>query len=283
MLKFEAYKIEYGKTISSDSIQTQLPFVEDAKSHVLILNDIHEVADSYSFLYNKSTLPRKDLVLLNGDLFHYVSNQEDITKKLLAPTTASFASKTPFVLVRGNHETRGSFARNFKPYFDYPHNKFYHSFLLGSTYWIILDAGEDKPDNHEVYGHTVDYDSYRLEQKAWLAQILTSKERKKAKHTIIVNHIPWFHSDDWHGTLHNRACFHELVQNNKVDAVISGHTHQHGFYPPDQDHNYHIIIGGAPKVGKRTFVEVSSDKKQLQINLKLETGELINKLIKGSK
>lgn len=280
VLKFEAYKIEYGTTIYSEIIQTQLPFIKDDESHVLILNDIHENPESYSLLYNSSSLPRKDLVLLNGDSFHYVTKVDDVINKLLKPITNSFASTTPFVLVRGNHETRGSFAREFKSYFDYPQNKFYQSFLLGSTYWIILDGGEDKPDSHPVYGQTVDYDAYRIEQKNWLADVLKSKERKKAKHTIIVNHIPWFHSDDWHGTLHNRACFHELVQKNKVDAVISGHTHRHGFYPPDQEHKYYVIIGGGPKVGERTIVEVSSHKNKLSIVLKNEKGEIINKLEK---
>jgi predicted phosphohydrolase len=149
---------------------------------------------------------------------------------------------------------------------------------LGSTFWIILDGGEDKPDDHDVYAHTVDYDSYRLEQKAWLSKVLQSKERKKAKRTVVVTHIPFFHSDDWHGTLHNRECFHELLQKNKVTAVISGHTHKFGFYPPDKDHNYHVVIGGGPKEGQRTFIEIESSQKQFNLALKKDNGEIIGRI-----
>lgn len=280
--RFEAYKIQYGEEIVSTIIKTKLPFKKtDDETNVIILNDIHENSTSYQALLNKKAIHDSDLVFLNGDLFNYVSKQEDLSSKLLAPTSLLFASETPFIMVRGNHETRGSFARQYKQYFDYPENKFYQAFSLGGVFWIVLDGGEDKPDNHEVYAGTVDYDNYRLEQKKWLTDILNSKECKKAKHKIVVNHIPWFHSDDWHGTLHTRACFHDLLQKHKVDALISGHTHTYGFYPPDQDHNYHVIIGGGPKEGNRTLIEVNTHKNNLSIILRHEKGNIINRYQKG--
>lgn len=184
-------------------------------------------------------------------------------------------------MIRGNHETRGSFAREYKRYFDYPENKFYQAFRIGPIYWIILDSGEDKPDDHEVYGGTVDYDNYRLEQKEWLAKVLQSKERREAKHTLVITHIPFQHSDDWHGTKHNHQCFHELINNNDVDAVISGHTHKYSFHPPDQNHNYYVIIGGGPKAGNRTYVDISAAAKNLKISLNLDDGTIINRMTKG--
>lgn len=280
ILKFEAYKITYGKELRSDSVSTLLTFNKE-DIHVLILNDIHEDTKSYRLLYEQSTLPRKDALFLNGDLFHYVTEEKDLVNKLFRPLGELAASQTPFVMIRGNHETRGAFARDYKQYFDYPDNKFYQAFTLGPIFWILLDGGEDKPDNHEVYADTVDYDNYRVEQNAWLSEILVSKQRKKAKHTIVLNHIPFFHSDDWHGTLHNRFCFHDLLQKHKVDALISGHTHKFGFYPADSDHNYPIIIGGGPKQGNRTLIEVSASADKLNISLKKETGELVNNFSKG--
>lgn len=277
--RFDPYKIEYAATIQTPTVTTKLPFeAMDGTAHVLILNDIHENTKSYDILYQKSSLPRKDLVFLNGDTFHHVVKQEDLTSKLLAPVSALFATQSPFVMVRGNHETRGAFSRDFKQYFDFPNQRYYHAFTLGGTFWIILDGGEDKPDSHEVYARTVDYDAYRLEQRAWLKEILKSKERKRAKRTVVVTHIPFFHSDDWHGTLHNRECFHDLLQEAKITAVISGHTHQPGFYPPDKDHNYYIVIGGSPKEGSRTFVDVTSSKDNFSLTLKLENGEVIGKI-----
>ncbi len=281
ILKFEAYKIEYGKTIHSKDYETALATQNQESISCLILNDIHENAQSYPLLYHQSKIPQKDLVFLNGDSFHYVNNRKDLVDKLLIPVGETFASQTAFIMVRGNHETRGSFARDFKKYFDFKEQKFYQAFKKGPIFWIMLDSGEDKPDSHEVYAGTIDYDHYRLEQKTWLEKILKSKERKAAKHTIVVTHIPFHHSDDWHGTIHNKECFHEVLQNNKVDAVISGHTHKHGFYPPDQEHNYYVIIGAGPKVGERTYIEVSANGKQLNVSLNKEDGTLIQSFSKS--
>lgn len=280
ILKFEAYKIEYGLTIQSEITSTDLPLLKNNTVNLLILNDIHENTATYNDLYTLSTLPQKDLIILNGDSVHYANSKNDIINKMCNPISKAFGSKIPFIVVRGNHETRGSYAREFKKHFDYPHNNYYQSFLLGSVFVIILDGGEDKPDNEEVYAGTTDYDNYRLEQKEWLTQELTAKKRKKAKHTIIINHIPWLHSDDWHGTKHNYHCFHEITNKYNVDAVISGHTHENGFYPPDEHHNYYVIIGGGPKVGQRTFIEVSAVDKYLSICLRKDDGFIINAFTK---
>ncbi|MCY4781346.1 metallophosphoesterase [Sphingobacterium sp. UT-1RO-CII-1] len=279
--QFDPYKIVYAEEIRSNEYQTDLPFNNHKDCQVLILNDIHEDVDSYSYLYNKSSLAKKDLVILNGDSFHHVVTESDLTDKLLTPISKLFAAEAPFVMVRGNHETRGKLSRDFKRYFDYPTGKFYYSFSLGSIFWIILDGGEDKPDSHEVYGGTVDYDMYRKEQREWLKLVMKSEEKKKAKHTVVINHIPFFHSDDWHGTLHNRECFHDVLQSNKVDVLISGHTHQYGFYEPDNYHNYYVIIGGGPKEGKRTLVDVKSAGAKLDITLMRDDGEVIGRVKKG--
>src|SRR5690606_40285682 len=110
--KFEPYKIEYAGTIQSEPFDITLPQPKQDSIHCLILNDIHEDKDSHAYLFDKSKLAKKDLVFLNGDSFHYVSNQADLTEKLLKPVGNKFASTTPFLMIRGNHETRGSFARD---------------------------------------------------------------------------------------------------------------------------------------------------------------------------
>lgn len=280
VLKFEAYDIQYGTTVQSDIIETTLPTENQEEIHCLILNDIHEHVASYSELIAKSQLPSTDLLFLNGDSFHYVTTEADLTEKLLQPLGQVLGGQVPFVMIRGNHETRGSFARQYKQYFDYPEGKFYHSFKLGPVYWIVLDSGEDKPDTHEVYADTVDYDNYRLEQRAWLKSKLQSPERETAAHTIVVTHIPFHHSDDWHGTAHNYECFHDVLQEHQVDAVISGHTHRYAFHKPNAQHNYYVIIGGAPKVGDRTYVDISATPDKLQVKLQHEDGHQIGELIK---
>jgi len=269
--KFDPYKIVYGQEIETPIFEAKLAKNNQEQIRCLVYNDVHEEKSSYRDLIPHQDISPYDFFVLNGDSFHYVTNQQDITEKLLKPIEF-FATSKPFIMNRGNHETRGSFARNFKRYFGYPDNKYYQAFKRGPIFWIMLDSGEDKPDNHEVYAGTVDYDNYRKEQAKWLEKVLQSKERKSAQHTVVISHIPIFHSDDWHGTLDNRACFHPLFQKYKIDAMISGHTHQYGYYPADKDHNYPVFIGGGPKVGKRTIIDVAGNNKSLNIRMTRDDG-----------
>ena len=264
--KFDPYKIVYAQEIETPIFKAKLAKNNQEQIRCLVYNDVHEEKSSYRDLVPNHDISIYDFFVLNGDSFHYVTNQEDITEKLLKPIEF-FATEKPFIMNRGNHETRGSFARNFKRYFAYPNNKYYQAFKRGPIFWIMLDSGEDKPDSHEVYAGTVDYDNYRKEQAKWLETVLQSKERKSAQHTVVISHIPIFHSDEWHGTLHNRECFHPLFQKYKIDAMVSGHTHQYGYYPADKDHNYPVFIGGGPKAGKRTVIDISGSAKSLAIRL----------------
>ena len=269
--KFDPYKIIYGQEIETPIFEAKLAHNNQDQIRCLVYNDVHEEKSSYSDLVPNQNIAVYDFFVLNGDSFHYVTNQEDITEKLLKPISF-FATDKPFIMNRGNHETRGSFARNFKGYFGYPRNKYYQAFKRGPVFWIMLDSGEDKPDSHEVYAGTVDYDSYRREQAKWLETVLQSEERKSAQYTVVISHIPIFHSDDWHGTLDNRTCFHPLFQQYKIDAMISGHTHQYGYYPADKDHNYPVFIGGGPKIGKRTIIDVSGTSQSLTVRMTRDDG-----------
>ncbi|WP_398455314.1 metallophosphoesterase [Sphingobacterium thalpophilum] len=269
--KFDPYKIVYGQEIESKIYDVKLAHEDQDQIRCLIYNDVHEEKASYQDLLPRQNTSPYDFFVLNGDSFHYVTKQDDITEKLLKPIHF-FATDKPFIMNRGNHETRGSFARSFKQYFGYPDNKFYQAFKRGPVFWVMLDSGEDKPDNHEVYGGTVDYDNYRKEQAGWLEKVLQSKERKSARYTVVISHIPIFHSDDWHGTLDNRASFHPLFQKYKIDVMISGHTHQYGYYPADKDHQYAIFIGGGPKIGNRTVIDVSGTNKSLTVRMTRDDG-----------
>lgn len=269
--KFDPYKIVYAQEIETPIFKAKLAKNNQEQIRCLVYNDVHEEKSSYRDLVPNHDISIYDFFVLNGDSFHYVTNQEDITEKLLKPIEF-FATEKPFIMNRGNHETRGSFALNFKRYFAYPNNKYYQAFKRGPIFWIMLDSGEDKPDSHEVYAGTVDYDNYRKEQAKWLETVLQSKERKSAQHTVVISHIPIFHSDEWHGTLHNRECFHPLFQKYKIDAMVSGHTHQYGYYPADKDHNYPVFIGGGPKAGKRTVIDISGSAKSLAIRMTRDDG-----------
>ena len=47
--------------------------------------------------------------------------------------------------------------------------------------FIVLDAGEDKPDDDVEYGGLADYDPYRLSQLSWLKEAVKRPDKSLHK------------------------------------------------------------------------------------------------------
>ncbi len=271
---FQPYKLTYGETIVSDT-KTFTTVHPDAKEvNWLVLNDIHDRPHSFGQLLKLNGEDSYDYVFLNGDMFDYQTNEQQLIDHLLKPCTDGFANEKPFLFVRGNHETRGKFARDIADYFASPSGKYYYSYQWGPVYNIVIDTGEDKPDDHPVYAGITDFDGYRREQAAWFARIAATPEFRKAPFRVVMMHIPHFYSGDWHGTMHCRELFAPLFDKHKVDMVISGHTHKHGVFAPEKGkHNYPIIIGGGPKEGSRTLIKVKADEQRIDLKMIRDDGQ----------
>lgn len=83
--------------------------------------------------------------------------------------------------MRGNHEIRNAYSIGLRDHYDYVGNKTYGSFNWGDTRIVMLDCGEDKPDDHWVYYGLNDFTRLRNEQvdflkKNWHPE--SSKSRK---------------------------------------------------------------------------------------------------------
>lgn len=269
---FQPYKLTYGETISSESFTFTTSNPTAKETHWLVLNDIHDRPASFQQLLQLNGNDPYDYVFLNGDMFDYQDDEKQIIDHLLTPCTNCFATQKPMLFVRGNHETRGKFARQLKDYFSAPQGA-YFSFQSGPVFTIALDTGEDKIDTHPVYAGIVDFDQFRIQQAAWLEQQLKSKAYKKAKYKVVMMHIPPFYADDWYGTLHCRKVFSSLFDKYKIDLLICGHTHTHGVHPPvAAKHNYPIIIGGGPTAGKRTLIKVNANQQELKVLMLKDDG-----------
>ncbi|RZK52012.1 MAG: metallophosphoesterase family protein [Pedobacter sp.] len=274
---FQPYKLTYGETVTSNVEEFVNTDVKKDEVSFLMMNDIHDRPESIPLLLNLVADKKQDFVFFNGDVFDYQTDEKQIIEHMLQPCVDSFAKHTPFIYVRGNHETRGEFAREFPQYFMHVGHA---SFTLGPVRFVILDTGEDKEDSHPVYAGIVDFDDYRILQAEWLKQEIESKAFKKAIFRIVLMHIPPRFSGDAHGPKHCTELFEPLLNQGKVDLVLSGHTHRYMVHHPDKDLNhYPLIIGGGPRDGARTITKIMADKNQVIVSMLDDSGKEVGSYI----
>ena len=239
------YRPVLGNIVSTDIWKKPLTFTTlDGRQETLsmvMINDIHGKNDLQKKLLEMAPPQNVDMVVFCGDMCNYINKQSDIFTGFLDTSVGLFASSKPFVYVRGNHETRGAYARNFSRYLAGPEGKFYYAFTYGPIRFIVLDSGEDKPDTDVEYSGLVDFDNYILEQKEWLARELESPEFRAASFRVVLSHIP-FGKGGWYGSERLRKQLLPLLEGARIDLMLSGHNHTFGFMDKGKVTTFPIIV-----------------------------------------
>lgn len=239
------YRPVLGNIVSTDIWKKPLTFTTlDGRQETLsmvMINDIHGKNDLQKKLLEMAPPQNVDMVVFCGDMCNYINKQSDIFTGFLDTSVGLFASRKPFVYVRGNHETRGAYARNFFRYLAGPEGKFYYAFTYGPIRFVVLDSGEDKPDTDVEYSGLVDFDNYILEQKEWLARELESPEFRAASFRGVLSHIP-FGKGGWYGSERLRKQLLPLLEGARIDLMLSGHNHTFGFMDKGKVTAFPIIV-----------------------------------------
>ena len=245
--RFDPYHVRFGEQVESEWYAFRTFDPAATKFSFVVANDIHDKADKLSTLLDVQPLAEAEMVFYNGDIMSYYAREGQPFKSFVDVSVEKFARHKPFAVVRGNHETRGPLART---YDEFIHNtrdgKYYGLYYFGDTAVVMLDCGEDKDDQHPVYAGLVDFDNYRLEQAEWLRGVVASKAFRKAKHRIVIMHIPPVtermaeveHNAakvrdllTWPGQVHLGKVILPILNDANIDVMLSGHLHQHMIFP----------------------------------------------------
>jgi len=261
--EFEPYEVTFGESVVSDVFGfTTLDPAKESFSFASI-SDIHEDAERLDAKLQAISWDAIDLMFYNGDSIHYYEDDAQIFDGFLDVSVDNFAAEVPLIQVRGNHETRGRYARDFYKYFPTTSGEYYFSFDHGPVHFVVLDTGEDKEDTHPVYAGLVDFDGYRRQQAEWLAEDLRSEAAREATFIVAVFHIPPYGTRDGHGALHVREMWGEILNEAGVDLVINGHTHRFARHDPQEgEHAYPIVITGQENTAR---VDVSARKMSVTV------------------
>jgi acid phosphatase type 7 len=272
--KFGAYDVRYGETLSSDTFSFTTPEAGQEECACIIFNDIHENMPLYKTLHGIGSQKPYDFAIFNGDVMNHLDDESQLVDRALRPFAESFGGEVPYVYTRGNHDIRGRFARQLNDYIASPGDSNFYSFDYGPVHFLVMDLGEDKPDDHPEYGGLVSFGPYRAAQREWLTREIETKECKKAAFRVLIAHIPMY------GTRYTETLckdlWGDLLNKGKIDLHLAGHTHRYTQIPAGEDKlDCPILIGGGPKAGKATVMRLTANRKEMNVVMTRDDGEVV--------
>lgn len=266
----QAYATQFaGDTLRTPFYSFQTPDTKNNGDFVCaIFNDLHENKETYDALLqlmeNEGINP--NFVIFNGDCLPEPTNREHALHMIHALADPINGAERPIIFLRGNHEIRNCYSAGMHHQIGYYNDKTYSAFTRGNTRFVLLDCGEDKPDDSDAYAGLNDFTQLRLDQVDFLKQELKSKNFKQAKHRVLISHIPVFGNTDKY-----RPCLDlwgPLLKKAPFDVAIGAHTHQAAFHPEGTNGcQYPVYIGGGPSAKNATVSILTLKNGQLTMRV----------------
>jgi len=217
------------------------------------ISDTHESVARIDSIMQKVDWSKTDFLVHTGDAFNGVTSEAQVWDRWLTPMIKGGLSRgKPLIFARGNHDTRGGFARELTEHVPIEEGRFYYTRDIGPLHLLVIDTGEDKDDTTQVYARLNLMQEYRAKELAWLRQHTQSSTRlHEAPFRVVVMHQPhwgWLGGDNER----ERAAWTAAANEARVDLVIAGHRHRFSLTPagcPDGN-TYPILVVGQDQVAR---------------------------------
>ncbi|MBR1917832.1 MAG: endonuclease/exonuclease/phosphatase family protein [Bacteroidaceae bacterium] len=230
----------------------------------LVFNDLHQVKAVYDTLRTLIKDVDYDFVIFNGDCLPEPTDYSDAVKMIHNCADPINGAEKPVIFIRGNHEIRNFYSAGMHDLIGYRDDKTYGAFTWGGTRFVILDAGEDKPDTTPVYAGLNDFTQLRQDQADFLRAELKSKDFRKAANRVLISHIPVFGNDDKY-----RPCtelWGPIVKDQPFNIAIGAHNHELKWYAHGTEGaSFPVLIGGGPSVKEGAVSILSSRGGKLHV------------------
>ncbi len=240
----------------------------------VVWNDTHENPETLRALNEQTAAVKPDFLLWNGDQSNDAHFEKDMAGQFLMPAGLAIADRWPLAYVRGNHDVRGPAARSLPEFTGTPGNRFYYGFRSGPLAALVMDTGEDKPDDSPYFGGMAAFQQMQRIQSEWLKQIVKESWFRDAPHKVLFCHIPlWFTRDifptqrRWECHSYCRDLWLETLVNAGVKLVVSGHTHTHRWMPAKDGQPIAQLIGGGPEPDAATIIQGTATAQELKFKM----------------
>ena len=219
-----------------------------------------------------------NLLVLNGDIHNHSNTIEnlDIEYEIASQITEG---SIPCVYSRGNHDLRGVCAEALSEYMPNYRGLSYYTIRIGKIWAILLECGEDKIDENEEYGGTVDFHRFRLNETELLKKVIENADNEYnadgVEYKLVISHIPFSKRRvppfDIEEEIFTDWC-KLLSEKIKPHLMLIGHLHQcRVSYPGDEAYDNFgqpcpMVIGSMP------FKRESGEKGFAGCAISLENG-----------
>lgn len=273
ILLYQAYKKVFGNTAQSAFSEFTLPATDTDSFTAVVFNDLHQHTQTFRALCQQIKNVNYDFVVFNGDCVDDPVDHNQATSFISELTEGVCGDRIPTFFMRGNHEIRNAYSIGLRDHYDYVGDRTYGSFNWGDTRIVMLDCGEDKPDDHWVYYGLNDFTQLRNEQVDFLKKELSSKEFKKAGKRVLIHHIPLYGND---GKNLCANLWTKLLEKAPFNISLNAHTHKYAYYPKGElGNNYPVIIGGGYKMDSATVMILEKKNDELRIKVLNVRGEVL--------
>lgn len=176
-----------------------------------------------------------DLLIMAGDHINWSDKDSDL--EIILETAARVTKgQIPAVYARGNHETKGSKSCDVYKYVGTAGENYYYTFRLGKLWGIVIDTGEDYPEDHFEYYGTAQFDQYRDEETAWMEEVLRNADTEfnapGVEYRIAISHAPISvqRKEEYIGAYLDKWL--KMLDEMKISLHICGHIHELWYIDP---------------------------------------------------
>jgi len=268
VVKLNAYWPEKGLPV--ESAPASFTTFDRRKTSVSfsVITDTHEVVARIDALMKSIDWTTTDFLAQTGDAFDWLASEDQLFARWLDPINRGLAKAKPLVFARGNHEWRGPFARELFPYLPIAEGRFYYTREHGPVRLVVLDSGEHKPDDTNVYSRLNRNEPYLQEELRWLsAEAKSSPRFRDAPFRVALMHQP-----NWGSMPDGRARWIATANEAGIDLVIAGHNHKFSrMNAGTEGATFPTLVVGQDQVAR-----VDATAQEIRVSVKTAAGEAVD-------
>lgn len=267
VVKMKAYWPEKGLPVESPE-RTFTTFDRNKPTvSFSAITDTHEDNARVGDLLKAVDWPAAEFLVHLGDAYHGLESEDQLVNRWLGAADRALAGSKLLMFVRGNHEMRGAGARGLYDYFPTPEGRYYYVRDHGPVHLVVLDTGEDKADETNVYAELNKVKAYRKEEFAWLEDHLKTDTRAvQAPFRVILLHQP-----NWGWTGDGGEKWTTLANAGKIDLVLGGHFHRLKAVQPGTQGNDFLSLA----LGQDQVAKVEATRTELKVTVTDKAGAAV--------